>query len=77
VSVEAPPAINAEALQVGKVLQALRQQPDLVLDVVTADTPAGSPITLEAILATTTASHPSQVVQIRCRLPRWQRICTT
>jgi hypothetical protein len=73
VSVEAPPANNAEALQVGKVLQALRQQPDLVLDVVTADTIAGSPTTLEAILSTTTASHPSQVVQIRCRLPRWQR----
>ena len=72
-SVEAPPANNAEALQVGKVLQALRQQPDLVLDVVTADTPAGSSTTLEAILATTPASHPSQVVQIRCRLPRLQR----
>ncbi len=72
-SVEAPPANNAEALQVGKVLQALRQQPDLVLDVVTADTPAGSSTTLEEILDTTSASHPSQVVEIRCRLPRWQR----
>ena len=72
-SVESPPANNAEALQVGKVLTALRQQPDLALDVITADTAAGS-TTLEAILATAASSHPSQVVHIPCRLPRWQRM---
>jgi len=73
VSVEAPPANNAEALQVGKVLQALRQQPDLALDVITADTPAGNSSSLEEILAGSSASHASQVLHIRCRLPRWQR----
>jgi hypothetical protein len=73
VSVEAPPANNAEALQVGKVLHALRQQPDLILDVISAETPAGSKTTLGAILADSSASHTSQVVHIRCRLQRWQR----
>lgn len=73
VSVEAPPANNAEALQVGKVLQALRQITDLAIDVVTSDTPWDSTGSLEAILAATPSISPSQVVQIPCRLPRWQR----
>ena len=74
VSVESPPANNAEALQVGKVLMALRKQPELAIDVVTAETPKGSITTLQEILAATPAAYPSQVVQIPCRLSRWQRV---
>jgi glycosyltransferase involved in cell wall biosynthesis len=75
VSVEAPPSNNAEALQVGKILQALRQQPDLAVDVVTAETPAGENSDLATLLqADQGATHPSMVVQLPCRLSRWQRI---
>jgi hypothetical protein len=75
VSVEAPPSNNAEALQVGKILHALRHQPDLAVDVVTADTPAGEAADLASLLrADREASRPSQVVQLPCRLRRWQRI---
>lgn len=75
VSVEAPPSNNAEALQVGKILQQLRRHPDLAIDVVTADTPVGEPADLAALLSQDpAASHPSQVVQLPCRLRRWQRI---
>ena len=72
---EAPPSNNAEALQVGKILHGLRLQPDLAIDVVTAETPAGEHTDLAALLQQDSgASHPSQVVQLRCRLRRWQRI---
>ena len=72
---ETPPSNNAEALQVGKILQGLRRQPDLAFDVLTAETPAGEGTDLTSLLLQDSeASHPSQVVQLRCRLRRWQRI---
>lgn len=75
VSVEAPPSNNAEALQVGKILQRLRLHSDLAVDVVTADTPPGESTDLAALLAQDVlASHPSQVLQLPSRLRRWQRI---
>ncbi len=73
VSVEAPPANNAEALQVGKVLNSLRRHPDLILDVITADTPVGATTSLETLLSGGESCQPSQVVHNNCRLRRWQR----
>lgn len=75
VSVEAPPSNNAEALQVGKILERLRCHPDLAVDVVTVDTPPGEVTDLAALLAQDVlASHLSQVLQLPTRLRRWQRI---
>lgn len=75
VSVEAPPSNNAEALQVGKILRALRRERDLVVDVVTADKPVAASQDLATLLrADASASHPSQVLHLPCRLTRWQRI---
>ncbi len=62
-SVEAPPALNAEAFQVGKILAALQAEPGLVVDVATA-----GPLP--------TAFHQkagAQVITVPCRLRRWQR----
>lgn len=73
VSVEAPPSFNPEAFQVGKVLDALRAEPDLVVDVVTAEPPFGAGRELSDLLAHQPHTAPSQVVTIPCRFSRWQR----
>lgn len=64
VSVEAPPALNAEAHQVGKILAALQAHPDLVVDVATASN----------LPAEFTKPSDGQVIVLPCRLRRWQRI---
>jgi len=74
VSVEAPPSFNAEAFQVGKVLEALRVEPELVVDVVTAEPPSGVGRVLSYLLAQKSHSATGQVVNIPCRLLRWQRV---
>lgn len=74
VSVEAPPSNTAEALQVGKLLSELRNQPDLIVDVLTAEAPAGSATDLAGLLAADQRAASSQVVQLHCRLRRWQRL---
>lgn len=75
VSVEAPPSNNAEAFQVGKILDELRLRPNFTVDVVTADTPAGSSTDLATLLSSDPlGTYPSQVVHLPCRLSRWQRI---
>lgn len=72
---EAPPSNDAEAFQVGKILQGLRRQPDLAIDVLTAETPAGEHTDLASLLQQDSeASHSSQVLQLPCRLRRWHRI---
>lgn len=73
VSVESPPSFNAEAFQVGKVLEALRAESELVVDVVTAEPPSGADRDLSSLLAQQPHTAPTQVVKIRCRLLRWQR----
>lgn len=74
VSVETPPSNNAEAFQVGKILDELRRCPELIVDVVTADTLSGSFTDLARLLASDPlATHPSQMVHLPCRLSRWQR----
>jgi glutamine amidotransferase len=64
VSVEAPPALNAEALQVGKILAELQTETGLVVDVVTS-LPLPSPFHQAA---------GGQLITVPCRLRRWQRV---
>ncbi len=60
---EAPPAFNAEAFQVGKILAAFQAEPGLVVDVASAG----------PLPAAFHQSAGSQVITVPCRLPRWQR----
>lgn len=73
VSVEAPPSFNPEAFQVGRFLEALRAEPDLVLDIATADPRHDSIGHLTTLLNKQPYFAPSQVVAIPCKLKRWQR----
>ncbi len=73
VSVEAPPSFNPEAFQVGKVLEALCAEPDLLVDVVTAEPPSGVCRGLPAFLEKLPHASATQVVAIPCRFTRWQR----
>lgn len=64
VSVEAPPSLDAEAFQVGKILSALQAESCLQIDVATA-----SPFPV-----TTGLARIGQVITVPCRLRRWQRL---
>lgn len=72
VSAEAPPTQQAEALQVGKLLRALRAQPGVVVDLITAATTPQALQSLSESLAADTG-QASQIIAIPCQLQRWQR----
>ena len=55
------------------MLDALRAEPNLVIDVATAEPPSGSDSDLSFRLAQQPNTSFSQVATISCRLPRWQR----
>ena len=73
VSVEAPPSFNPEAFQVGKVCEALRSEPNFVVDLATAKLQSASGDNLISSLPLWQDTTVCQEITISCRLPRWQR----
>ncbi len=74
VSVESPPSFNAEALQVGKILEALRSESGVVVDEVTAASTSGVFCAVSSFATQQPNFHKSQTVTVPCRFSRWQRI---
>ena len=74
VSVESPPSFNAEAFQVGKILKALRSEPGVVVDQLTAAPKSGIFCALSSVTTQQPNFHKSQKITVPCRFSRRQRL---